>query len=1043
MKKFLNKNHQIMTKFLSYLIMSLFLFQSYANSTINSTIAYKYENEVWEDFRQKYPFHLQTIGITEIQEDQSFQLIISEPPPHVTKSELNNFFTGYDFSMDVKKHPLGIDGWVKDVSVVLNNVNLDQVEALIESLSKLLFHSSYKAHTLDLSKTPSNLIKERINYQISAAEIEDWLITKSEKFYEIDESDYEYSVNELLANEIEGIFYSSVPGLVIWVISHDDICYAEKQARQFAIDSDMVIGAISGYYNTAIIGRERELPIHKYPPLRTETIMMLANANDNELAQSYERNQMFAGKLDNGKDWAPIYLSDELKHTEFGSLLNITDQLLKSWSENGETDYENFGYTFPIDWPFEKPLSSMLSTSSVTFNWNTRGATYLIEYDDYSIRALNRTGALPVSYFPGGEVDSIAEIDARKLEKIGYNYFSEQNDPNLFRVKQYTALYQIFSNLGIECNSIEKYNISEYKDNSVEQELQKEALSILEKLSTINVDSVSKKYIENYYKYLSKIGIVENSLIKDSLVDIIKEEFEFLKEFKTQIEEEYGTEGLELFSSIIANPRDTELHDSYEVDEVSSTVIFLTSIVFQELFNHLKVPNLKYLGASFEDVSNKLIKANKRSHRNWFKTPTIVISRNLDYLERIGGHNLNSSLVEFVVDNTVSPGYYKTTTLYGQKYIAVSKQDINKINSSFLRNAHYTEDGLVKFASNTTIPIESRFAKNFTSQSNTESKKIRGLNINFNSSKKVDFVVSKNNYKYKIKEIEDEVLLQYPTNENILFPIKNLDEIEAIVNNMKSRKYISEEIETISFVDNDTKTVETIGKHFGQQSVEHQIMDVSDLKKVFQQNNMKSYALIGHIEDGHFAFKNGNQRISIDKILEAAEEANVNVFPFGCKSSFSKKIMHSGLATNINSIQLANSFSSALKYNNNIWDMFSKLANDGFEIILTDEPFTNLGYLDAKLKGKRVVGTITTTSATGVGFILGLILAPCEDCDEAPCEDFNKNGICDEDEPYEDLNNNGIWDDDEPCKDINNNCICDEEEPCDDLNKNCVCDKDE
>jgi len=895
--------------------------------------------------------------------------------------------------MDVKKHQLGVDGWVKDVSVVLNDVTLDQVETLVGNLSKILFHSSYKPYALDLSKTPSNLIKEKINFQISAAEIEDWLITKDEKFYDINESDYEYTVNELLKHEIEGVFYSSIPGLVIWVVSHDDICNSEKQARQFAIDSDIVIGAISGYYNTVIIGRERELPIHKFPPLRTETIMMLANANDDELAQSYERNQMFAGKLDSGKDWAPIYLSDELKHTEFGSLLNITDQLLKSWSQNGETDYEYFGYTFPIDWPFPKALSKVLNTGSVTFNWNTRGATYLIEYDDYAITALNRTGALPVSYFPGGEVDSIDERSARDLEQIGYNYFSERNDPNLFRVKQYTALYQIFSNLGIECNSIEKYNISEYKDNNVEQELQKEAISILEKLSIINVDSVAKKYIENYYKYLSKIGKVDYIQSKDSLVNIVKEEFELLKEFKTQIKAEYGTEGLELFSSIISNPRDTDQHDSYEVDEVSSTVIYFMSVLYQELFNQIKKPNLKYLGVSFEDITNKLINTNSRSHRNWIKTPTIVISWNVDSLVSTGGHSLNTSLVEIAVDNTVSPGHYKMKTLFDQKYIAVSKQDINKINSSFLRNIDFTEDGLTKFASNATVPIESRFAKNFTSLSNTGSKKFRGFNTYLKSSKKVDFVISKNNNKYKVKEIEDEVFLQYPTNENILFPLKNLDDIELLVSNMKNRKYLLEEMQVVSFVDNDSETMKIVQKNFGKQSVEHGVKNVSDLKKIFERNKKKSYTLMGHIEGDQFVFNNGNQKLKLADIFTAAKEANVNVLPLGCKSSF--VIQKTGLATDINSFDIANSFSTAVKQNENIWDVIKNLSNEGIEMIIIDELFANLGYMEAKLAKKKVVGVVATAGVSGTGLIVGILLAPSIGDEPEPCEDENNNGICD------------------------------------------------
>ena len=81
-------------------------------------------------------------------------------------------------------------------------------------------------------------------------------------------------------------------------------------------------------------------------PLRTESILTLASAHTADLGQSYERTRVFAGKLasggDAGRDWAPIYLSDQLVDTEVGSLLNLTDQILKSWSQAGQVDYDNF-----------------------------------------------------------------------------------------------------------------------------------------------------------------------------------------------------------------------------------------------------------------------------------------------------------------------------------------------------------------------------------------------------------------------------------------------------------------------------------------------------------------------------------------------------------------------------------------------------------------------------------------------------------------------------------------------------------------------------
>jgi hypothetical protein len=80
-----------------------------------------------------------------------------------------------------------------------------------------------------------------------------------------------------------------------------------------------------------------------------------------ELKQSYERNQFFAGRLQDGvfrdMDWATIFLSPELINTELGSTLNITDQMFKSWSMGGQVYYHNFHYPRPPILPFNgKPI---------------------------------------------------------------------------------------------------------------------------------------------------------------------------------------------------------------------------------------------------------------------------------------------------------------------------------------------------------------------------------------------------------------------------------------------------------------------------------------------------------------------------------------------------------------------------------------------------------------------------------------------------------------------------------------------------------------
>src|SRR6185436_7894968 len=108
---------------------------------------------------------------------------------------------------------------------------------------------------------------------------------------------------------------------------------------------------------------------------------------------------------------------------------------------------ENFPYPAPAKYPFRKPVFVELgigsSRGSLTYNWNTKGVGFTVNVGPVTFLALNRTGALPVSYIPDGMAR--ADNNVVVAEDTGYNYFSRLGDPNLARVVQYAALYQIFS----------------------------------------------------------------------------------------------------------------------------------------------------------------------------------------------------------------------------------------------------------------------------------------------------------------------------------------------------------------------------------------------------------------------------------------------------------------------------------------------------------------------------------------------------------------------------------------------------------------------
>lgn len=148
--------------------------------------ASKNSMSIYNDFRSKYPFHFQTVGLAEYS-DNSCLFLIAEPTPEVTEEGIRQVFSQYDYSLDIKKHKLGYDGYIKDVIVVVRSINHGQTVQLEKRLHKLLYGSDYKAEraTLELpvKKGKAFFSKDNINYKISLAELNDWFITKNELFF--------------------------------------------------------------------------------------------------------------------------------------------------------------------------------------------------------------------------------------------------------------------------------------------------------------------------------------------------------------------------------------------------------------------------------------------------------------------------------------------------------------------------------------------------------------------------------------------------------------------------------------------------------------------------------------------------------------------------------------------------------------------------------------------------------------------------------------------------------------------------------------------
>src|SRR5574344_1742497 len=410
--------------------------------------AYTYKDSIYHNFRKNFRFHYQTIGLANFA-DSSRIILISEPAPYFNADTIQQICAKFAHLVEDKTHRIGYDGRITDLMLILGNATTENVNHLVADLSNALYLSDYKSNTLDLPvKAPrSYFIKSNIDYQITLYEFNDWFMEKDEAFVQLPDTSRCSTIETIFKEKKTGVYFSKMPGFVAWSIARNkDLSEQLSAIRQFTLDADLILGALSDSATLVIIGREREASLTELPPLNVESILLLASISEKELSQSLDVNDFLAGKMRSGNDWCPTYLSKELENTEFGHLLTITDVLLKDWSENGTIQEKYYRYPSPPSFPFNAPLFKKLGLSELVYNWNTQNAMYAIDMEGFTIYTLNRTGSLPVSYFNSPERS--VSIGSR-YENQAYNYFATLGNTDLARVVQYTALYQLFMDNGI------------------------------------------------------------------------------------------------------------------------------------------------------------------------------------------------------------------------------------------------------------------------------------------------------------------------------------------------------------------------------------------------------------------------------------------------------------------------------------------------------------------------------------------------------------------------------------------------------------------
>ena len=434
----------------------------------------------WNEFRKTVAAHSQVIAVTRPYPDESRLIVLAEPPPTLDNDAIRRDLGPINANIFTGRSPIGVDGWVQDKLLVVSRITDWQLANTLARLSLDAYGTTYQSIPVVLPLTKAASTPGAfLDLSIGASELNNWLLRDPQQtFYSI-LSPTPHLLGDLLGAKNFGDYVSKTPGLAILVLPRAaDIDQFRADIARFARESDVILGAIATSDAVTVVARQRVADFVQMPPLRVETILQLASAKTDELAQSYDRNHILAGRVEGkeGYDWAPVYLSDLLIDTEYGSLLNLADQILKSWSNAGHTKYVNFDYRNPTQWIFPAGLDQMITakTGSLRYNWNTKGDYYRIKFDSAEILALVRTGALPITYDVPGR-------DLRKEEDLAFAWFAQQNDPILARVVQYTTIYEIFHTYDVRSGTV----IPRHGHPERTQLLQKLAAKLIDKVKQI------------------------------------------------------------------------------------------------------------------------------------------------------------------------------------------------------------------------------------------------------------------------------------------------------------------------------------------------------------------------------------------------------------------------------------------------------------------------------------------------------------------------------------------------------------------------------
>jgi hypothetical protein len=674
-----------------------------ALASANPCAADERSDGVWALFRSANPLHTQIVGLTDPSAAGERVLLIAEPSPLLPKASfqeaLRTVFGPALKSAELKRNPVGLDGWSEDVVATLSYPQTPQgrlqLRADMSLLAERLFGTAYKFAPLKLSETATTAraaapprLDAPPSLNVSAAELNAWLFKRGQTVAGL-ETGADVAVDALLVNGSPGVYLSHERGLVLLLLPRDEPINLFRAAlREFAMETDAIVGAVAaGERRLLIVGRERDTSLMSVPPLRVETILALAETQESELGQSYERTAPFAGRLEsgdqNGRDWAPVYLSRDLFNNEFGSLLNITDQMLKSWSMAGMIRYVNFNYAPRAAYPFPHGVQEALGDpDELTFNWNTTGVGAVVDFPQARIFTILRTGSLPVSYCPGETCTTQKTPAVTSAEEKAYDWFSGLRDPYLGRVVQYSSLYQIFRAFPVKATR------DEAPPPNFDASAASLASSVREALAAI-IDGKPEQALQrdliDFQKSLADVPRAVReaaAAAAESEIKAAKEQFEAPGAILREVKEKCTPPAIASLAAELAN-RQARAEPIMCSEDFSGNLEDMERVVR---------PVIALAGDS-DETRRAYLAAAKPIETGFIKTPSIVLSW-AQGLEVIGGHNLYSRATRIETTLDVPEGHVQISETDGAAILKINPADSShssELARAFERNEGHTD----------------------------------------------------------------------------------------------------------------------------------------------------------------------------------------------------------------------------------------------------------------------------------------------------------------------------------------------------------------